>query len=258
MIDSLYIGASGLVSHQNGVDTVANNLVNMNTTAFKKARTSFKDVYANELNKMSESGGSLTGNVLPSGVAVTGTERVFSEGEYKNTGNALDWAIRGSGFFEVLLPDGSSAFTRAGQFRINDEGVVTTVEGYPLSQNIEIPDGATQLSVDASGVVRAVLPGDTAQQEIAQLELARFTNPGALKPLGNALFVVSENSGEARMSKPGEDGSGAVAQGFVETSNVQLNEELLSLMVAQRGYEASSKVVQASDEILGIVNNLRR
>ena len=259
MINSMYIGASGLVSHQQGVDTVSNNLVNMNTAAFKKARVSFKDIYSSEISKAERADGDdAAQRMTPSGVAVSGTQRIFSEGEYKSTGNTLDWVIRGTGFFEVLLPDGSSAFTRDGQLHVSPEGLLVTAEGYPLSQNIEIPEGASDLSIDASGVIRARLDGETTTQEIAQLELARFTNPADLRALGGSLFVATDKSGEARIGKPGEDGIGSVAQGFIESSNVQLSDELLSLMVAQRGYEASSKVIQASDEILGIVNNLRR
>ncbi|MFT3736002.1 MAG: flagellar hook-basal body complex protein [Rhodocyclaceae bacterium] len=185
MLNSMYIGASGLVTHQSGVDAVSNNLVNMNTAAFKKARVAFRDVYANELSRAERADGEQpSSELLPSGVAVSGTQRIFSEGEYKSTGNVLDWAIRGTGLFEVSLPDGSPAYTRNGQFRVNTEGLLVTADGYPLSQNIEIPEGASELSVERGGCC----PGQAAWRKYAAGDRAAgnctFQQPGRVAAAG--------------------------------------------------------------------------
>ncbi|HEX5127727.1 MAG TPA: flagellar basal-body rod protein FlgG [Rhodocyclaceae bacterium] len=263
MIDSLYIGASGLVTHQKDVDTVANNLANLNTVAFKKARVAFHDLYQNEMQGAAAStqgADSLSASVprSPSGVSVGNVERIFSDGELTQTGGALDVAIRGTGFFEVELPDGSSAFTRNGTFQMNTDRQLVTPEGYLLKQQIQIPDATTAITINPSGLVQAQVDGETGVQDVGQIELSQFVNPASLNALGGGYYTTTESAGDAQSGNPGENGLGLLAQGFQESSNVQLVDELVSLMIAQRGYEASSKVVQVSDDILGMVNNLRR
>jgi flagellar basal-body rod protein FlgG len=258
MIDSLYIGASGLVSHQKSVDTIGNNLANMNTTAYKKERVAFHELYQSELQRVDPATGTSTGPATPSGVSVGSVDRMFTEGEYVKSDSNLDVAIRGNGFFEVELPGGTSAFTRTGTFHVNNDRILVTSDGYPLKQQIAIPEGTTSVTIDPDGSVHAVVQGETTPEDIGTIELVQFTNPAALQPLGGGTYTASDAAGEPQTGKPGENGLGLLAQGFTESSNVKLVDELTMLMVAQRSYEASSKVVQTSDEILGMINNLRR
>jgi flagellar basal-body rod protein FlgG len=255
MLDSLYIAATGMNAQQMTVDTISNNLANLNTTAFKKGRVNFEDLMYREL-----AGGLLGSSVNRSGVGVgiTGAGKIFSAGELKKTDQQFDLAIRGNGFFEVVLPDGNHAYTRAGSLQVDKEGFLATPEGYLLNPSIQIPADATSVTIDAGGRVLAKVPGETDPIEVGTITLADFINPAGLKPQGENMYVPTDKSGDAIIGKPGEQNLGSIAQGFLESSNVKLVEEFVNLIVAQRAYEISSKTVQASDEMLGIVNNLRR
>lgn len=263
MLDSLYVGAAGMVGQQMNVETIANNLANANTTAFKKSRVNFQELYYRETNRLPESEdtgnvGGLAGAQVGTGVATGAVQRLFGDGEIKASDGALDLAIRGNGLFEVSMPDGSSGYTRSGALQINSDRLLATTDGKPLYPAIEIPEGAKDVLIDAKGAVTAVLSSGTQREEVAQIELVNFPNPGALKSVGNGIYVAAENSGDPVSGKPGDDGFGALAQGFLESSNVKLIDELVGLMVAQRAYEANSKIVQTSDDLMGIANNLRR
>jgi flagellar basal-body rod protein FlgG len=259
MIDALYIGASGLKAQQLNVDTVANNLANVNTSGFKRSQVSFEDVMYREVRRADGPAGTeANSHLMGSGVGVTGVQKVFAAGELKKTDNAFDLAIRGDGFLEATTADGRLVYTRAGRLILNRDGLLATPEGHALRPNIQVPADARTISISASGVVSA-LYGDARQpEELGQIELAGFSNPVGLVPLGENLYRSSEQSGEPSYGKPGEDNRGALAQGYLEASNVKLIDEMVALMVAQRAYELSAKVVQVSDELMSMSNNLRR
>ncbi len=259
MIDSLYIGATGLNAQQLNVDTVANNLANVNTVGFKRSRVNFEDVMYREVQRANGLPGSEGNQVMVgSGVGVAGTHKLFNAGELKKTDNAFDIAIRGDGFLEAELADGKQAYTRTGRLTVNKDGFLATAEGYALRPAIAIPTDAKSIDVNANGVVSATFSNGRATEELGQIELATFTNPSGLMPLGDNLYGVTDASGEPTYGKPTDDSRGALAQGYLETSNVKLVDEMVNLMLAQRAYEVNSKVIQASDEMMSLSNNLRR
>jgi flagellar basal-body rod protein FlgG len=259
MLDSLYIAATGMNAQQMGIDTISNNLANVNTPAFKKGRVGFSDLMYRELARANGLAGSAD-NTMRSGVGVgiTGMSKLFTAGELKKTEAPLDLAIRGRGFFEVTLADGTHAYTRAGALQIDKDGLLATAEGHVLDPSIRIPDDAASVTIEAGGRVLAVVPDEKDPVEVGVLQLADFVNPGGLQPQGDNLYLPTEKSGDAFTGKPGEANFGSLAQGFLESSNVKLIEEFINLIVAQRAYEVSAKAIQASDEMLGIANNLRR
>ena len=258
MLDSLYIAATGMNAQQLNVDTISNNLANVSTNGFKRARVNFEDLVYRQFPQVARLAPGEGAARLGTGVTVGSAVQLFGAGELKKTEGPLDLAIRGNGFFEVSLPDGSSAYTRAGSLQLDAEGHLATAQGYLINPAVQIPPDASNVTIDAAGVVRVSLPDEVQPVEVGQLELASFINTGGLRPLGDNLYAATDQSGEAQTGKPGEKGLGSVAQGFVETSNVKLVEEFVNLVIAQRAYEASSKAIQASDEMLSIVNGLRR
>lgn len=258
MIDALYIGATGMHAQQQNVDVIANNLANVNTSGFKKNRVLFQDAYY-RAQQLSPTNGDVNQTILLGmGTLIASNNKSFLQGDVKATESPLDLAIRGNGFFEVLLPDGTSAYTRHGALKVNENGVLATVSGYELKQQIEIPADSLEVVIDQSGKVSSRSPKDNALVEIGQLELTSFANNEGLKPLGDNLFLATDNAGQLTVNKPGEDGLGTLAQGYLEGSNVKLSEEMVNLVLAQRAYELSAKVIQASDEMLSISNSLRR
>jgi flagellar basal-body rod protein FlgG len=257
MIDALYIGATGMHAQQQHVDVIANNLANVNTTGFKKNRVLFQDAYY-RAQQLSATGEPNQAILLGMGTLIASNNKSFMQGDIKATESPLDLAIRGNGFFEVLLPDGTSAYTRHGALKVNENGVLATVSGYELKQQVEIPLDSVEVVIDATGKISSRANKDEALTEIGQLELTAFANNEGLKPLGDNLFMVTDTAGQLTAGKPGEDGLGSLAQGYLEGSNVKLSEEMVNLVLAQRAYELSAKVIQASDEMLSISNNLRR
>src|SRR5882672_4054345 len=259
MLNSLYIGATGLHAQQMYVDTIANNLANVNTPGYKKSRVDFQDLMYRELSKISSPDGTQqTLQRLGSGVGVANAEKVFAAGDVKKTDAPLDLAIQGDGFFEVVLPDGSQAFSRGGSLKINSDGMLSTTEGYRLRASIHVPSDAKQMSVSADGHVLVTTAANKAASDLGQIELAKFANPGGLKPLGDNLYRVSDGSGDAVYGKAGDDGFGGIAQGFLELSNVNFNDEMVNLTVAQRAYEVNTRLIQISDELMSLSNNMRR
>ncbi|MFY3307050.1 flagellar basal-body rod protein FlgG [Achromobacter ruhlandii] len=260
MIDSLYIGATGMHAQQTGVDVVAQNLANMNTTGYKKSYVVFEDLMTRAAAGGQPAGvlGADPASNMGLGVAIARNAKSFTTGEIKQTGKPLDLAIRGEGLLEVSMPDGSVAYTRGGTLKIDQDGMLSTLAGLPLKASISVPADTEKLTIAPDGRVTAWRNGGRDADELGKLELARFNAPEDLNSLGDGLYQATERSGEPVQGRPGEDGLGLYAQGFLESSNVQLNEEIVNLMVAQRAYEANAKVVQASDDMLGLVNNLRR
>jgi flagellar basal-body rod protein FlgG len=261
MLDSLFIGATGMQAQQASLDVIANNMANINTAGFKRSRLSFEDLLYRTLPGATAASGSLLGGM---GTSVALTDKVFTVGEVKQTGQPYDLAINGQGFFEVTLPDGSTAYTRSGVFHVATDGSLMTEDGYPLSAKITVPSNATAVTIAADGTVQATVPTDKAPAALGQIELVSFVNPSGLKPLGNNLFQAttdgdaSTNSGEPQPGTPGQNGMGTLSQGYLESSNVNLIEEMVNLVIAQRAYEVNSKVVMASDQMLGLSNGLYR
>lgn len=259
MLNSLYIGATGLHAQQLYVDTIANNLANVNTPGFKKSRVDFQDLMYRELSKVTSVDGTQQAlQRLGSGVGVANAEKVFAAGDVKKTDAPLDVAIQGDGFLEVVLPDGSQAFSRGGSLQINSSGMLATAEGYPLRASIHVPSDAKQMSLSADGHVLVTTSANKAPTDLGQIELAKFANPGGLKPLGQNLYRVSDSSGDPAYGKPGDEGFGGLAQGFLELSNVSFNDEMVNLTVAHRAYEVNSRLIQVSDELMSMSNNMRR
>lgn len=262
MLDALYIGATGMQAQQAHVDAIANNLANVNTNGFKKGRVSFSDMVVHGVSGSARSiageNGPFVNVATGTGVQAAAVARVFTGGELKKTDAQLDIAIAGEGFLELAMADGSRAYTRGGALKVNAEGQLATQAGVPLKPGISIPENAEALLVSATGRVQAKLPRQPSPVEVGQLELVRFANPQALLAEGANLYRSTDASGEPITARPGDEGAGTFAQGFLESSNVKLVEEVVDLMLAQRAYEASVKVVQASDEMLAMINGLRR
>jgi flagellar basal-body rod protein FlgG len=262
MFDALQIAATGMQAQQQHVDTVANNLANMNTVAFKKSRVTFQDLVTSASDASGAAVGGLSNVELSSrlgvGVSVATIGKLFDAGDIRKSDMPMDIAIAGEGFLEVAMPDGTRAYTRGGSLTINADGLLATSTGQPLRPALSIPDTAEAVTITGDGKVQARVPTQPSPVEIGQLDMVRFANPGALVTLGDNLYRSSDASGEPILGRPGEDAMGAIKQGFLEGSNVKMVDEFVNLMLAQRAYEASVKVVQASDEMLSMVNNLRK
>ena len=259
---SLSIAATGMLAQQLNVDVISNNIANMNTTAFKTRRAEFADLLYQDLRQVG-SASSDTGTIVPSGVQVgvgvkpTAIYRISEQGNMQSTDNPLDLAIQGRGYFEVELPSGEIGYTRAGALQRSSDGTVVTSDGYIVMPGITIPDNATSITINATGEVFAQLSGVVAPQNLGQFELATFPNEGGLQAIGDNLFLETEASGGAIVATPGSAGFGTVQQGFLETSNVNVVSEITDLIRAQRAYEMNSKVIQASDEMMGTLTQLR-
>ena len=266
MFDALYIAATGMQAQQQAVDTIANNLANVSTTGFKKARVSFTDLMTREATRSQaltadpalDAGLVAPAQRLGAGVGTASVGKVFDPGDVKQTGSQFDVAIQGDGFLELTMPDGSRAFTRGGTLKVNADGTLVTASGHLLRPGISVPSNATGVAIQPDGRVRITVPNQATPVDAGQLELVRFANPGALLSEGDNVYRGTDASGAAMSGRAGLDGIGTIAQGYLEGSNVKMIDEMVGLVVAQRAYEASVKIVQASDEMLGMVNSLRR
>lgn len=262
MIRALYTAATGMNAQQANIDNVAHNLANVNTTGFKKSRVEFEDLVYQQVRAAGAAASSgtesPTGQEIGLGTRVVASARNFSAGNLRATGAPLDLAIEGQGFLQVAMPDGTRAYTRAGTLHLDAQGTVVTNEGYPLEPQITIPPNALSVTVSKDGVVTAQVAGQMASQTLGSIELAMFANPGGLRALGGTLFAATTASGEVETAAPGVDGRGTLAQGFLEDSNVSVVEEMVNMIIGQRAYEANSRVIKATDEMLSQVNNLVR
>lgn len=260
MIRSLWTGTTGMNAQQLNMDVIANNLANVSTTGFKKSRADFQDLMYQILkvpgSKSSADTESPTGIQIGLGVRPAGVQKLFTEGDIIQTGNELDVAIEGSGFFQVEMPNGTTAYTRAGSFKRDGDGRVTTSDGYPILPALTIPDGARQITISETGIVSAIIGDDTASTEIGAFETVTFTNNGGLLSVGRNLFVESASSGTPEAGTPGDEGFGTLAQSYVEGSNVNIVEEMASMITTQRAYEINSKSIQTSDEMMQTTNGL--
>lgn len=260
MIRSLWTGTTGMNAQQLNMDVIANNLANTSTTGFKKSRADFQDLMY-QIIKVPGSQSSAdtqtpTGIQIGLGVRPAAVQKIFTEGDIIQTGNELDVAIEGSGFFQVELPNGTTAYTRSGSFKRDSDGRLTTSDGYPILPAITIPDGSKQITIGETGIVSAIIGDDTVSTEIGTFELATFTNNAGLTAIGRNLLAESAASGSAQVATPGDDGYGTLAQNYIETSNVNIVEEMASMITTQRAYEINSKTIQTSDEMMQTTNNL--
>lgn len=258
MPSALHIARSGLEALDARLRTISNNLANANTVGFKRDRTAFETLMYQTTRPAGAPAGADArfgmGLSTGAGVRVAGTERVHSQGGFTVTSNALDLAIDGEGLFEVRKPDGTAAFTRAGAFTRDSEGRLVTPQGYPLEPAIQIPEGATEITIAGDGTLSATMPGETAPAELGRLALSVFINPGGLSPQGENLFRETVASGAPRQGNPGENGVGFLRQGSLEASNVTAVQELVDMIETQRAYEINSKVISAADEMMRYVN----
>jgi len=259
---SLNIGATGMLAQQLNVEVISHNIANMNTTAYQRRRAEFQDLlYQNQRRVGSTS--SDTGTVVPVGVQVglgvktAAVYRITEAGNLTLTENTFDVAINGQGYFQIELPSGDTAYTRAGSFQLSPDGTIVTADGYTVQPGITIPANAIDVAINSSGEVLVTLDGQTAQQNVGQLEIARFPNQAGLLAIGDNLFLESPASGAAATAAPGTAGFGVVQQGFLETSNVNVVEEITNLITAQRAYEMNSKVIETSDQMMGTMSNIR-
>lgn len=259
MNDALYIAATGMHTQQKSVDTIANNLANVNTPGFKKGHVTFQDMVYQELGRLPLNAGQPAQPVWHGGgVGMFSLSQVFTPGDLKKTDSAMDVAIQGDGFIEVSLTDGAVAYSRGGSLTVDRDGFLATADGHALKPAIHVGTDAKEVVINAGGRVMVRGPGQTESSEVGRIELTHFADTTGLVALGGNLYQPSERSGDAIYGKPGEDGLGTLAQGFLESSNVKLIEEMVDLMAAQRAYESSVKVIQAADEMLGMSNNLRK
>jgi flagellar basal-body rod protein FlgG len=252
---ALAIAATGMLAQQTNVEVIANNLANMNTTGYKQQRAEFQDLlYQNVEQPGAQSSDS--GTLLPSGIQLgagvrtAAVYRIISQGSLTQTSNPYDLAINGSGYFRITMPDGTDAYTRAGNFSLSPEGQLVTDKGYVVAPGIAVPSNATGVTINAQGQVQATIPGQTAPQSVGQLELTRFPNDGGLNATGDNLFTETPSSGAPQSGVPGSTGYGTIQQGFLEGANVNAVEEMTSLITAQRAYEMNSKVITAADQML--------
>ena len=254
--------ATGMEAQQMYMDTISNNLSNVNTNGFKRSRIEFQDLMYQTLREPGVR--NFEGSMAPAGIEVglgvrpASTQRIFEQGSFQGTENQLDMVIEGEGFFQITLPDGTTAYTRDGQFKPSSDGSIVTSSGFFLSPQITIPENSTDLTVTKEGRISVVLPGETDSTEIGQIELVRFINPSGLRGLGGNLYAETEASGAPIISLPMEEGAGTILAGFTESSNVQIVDEMVNMISAQRAFEIISKAIQVGEDMMQVANNLKR
>lgn len=259
MTQALWIAKTGLDAQQTRMAVVSNNLANVNTTGFKQGRAVFEDLLYQNVR---QSGGQTSqdtelpsGMNLGTGVRVVATEKLFSQGSIQQTNNSLDVAVKGRGFFQILTPDGNVAYTRDGTFQRNSQGELVTASGYLVQPSITIPDGAQSITIGTDGTVSVQLAGATSPSQVGTLETVDFINPVGLQPIGENLYIETASSGTAQAGTPGLNGFGAVMQGALEGSNVNVVSELVNMIETQRAYEMNSKAISTNDQMMQYLNN---
>jgi flagellar basal-body rod protein FlgG len=262
MIRALKTAATGMHAQQLNVDNIANNLANINTTGYKRSKVEFQDLFY----QASRAPGAIArqGAEMPTsleigyGAVPVATPRIFSQGELLPTSNPLDIAINGDGFLRVLMPDGTYAYTRDGALKLSGDGRVVTTDGELIDPEIGIPEGTTQIMIARDGTVAVTIGNENEPQEVGRIELVRFMNAAGLRAIGRNLLVETPAAGDPIPGTPGMEGNGEVYQGYLETSNVEIVEEMVNMIVAQRAYEINSKAIKTADDMLAIVNNISR
>jgi flagellar basal-body rod protein FlgG len=259
MNPALWAAKTGLDAQQTRMTVVSNNLANVNTSGFKKGRAVFEDLLYQNVRQVgaatSQDTDAPSGRALGTGVRVVATEKLYTQGNLVQTGNPLDLAVQGRGFFQVLMPDGTLGYTRDGSFQVNAEGELVTASGYRVQPGISIPDAAQSVSIGTDGTVSVQVAGQAAPTQVGSLQLVDFVNPAGLQARGENLLLESASSGPAQTGTPGLDGLGSIAQGSIESSNVNVVEELVNMIETQRAYEMNSKAIQTTDQMLEYVNN---
>ncbi len=262
MIRALWTAASGMQSQQLNIDVIANNLANVNTTGFKKSRPDFQDLMYQNMKTVGAP--STNSTQIPTGIQIglgskaAAVSKVFSAGNITQTGNELDLAIEGDGFFQIKLTDGTTAYSRDGALKKDSQGRLVNSDGYPLTPEIVIPNNASKVTIGNDGTVSVLQAGQSTPTTVGTIQLATFSNPAGLSSMGHNLYQPSESSGTANTGTAGQNGIGTVSQGFLEMSNVSVMEEMVNMILSQRAYETNSKAVQAADEMLQQTNNIKR
>ena len=262
MIRSLWTSATGMQAQELNIDVISNNLANVNTAGFKKSRAEFQDLLYESLRPAGAASSADT--TIPTGVQLghgarpSAVQKMFSQGDFQNTENELDWAIESDGFFQIELPNGDTSYSRCGEFKLDADGRIVNADGFLLVPQLTVPTDTVSITVGMDGTVSVIQADDPVPSEIGTIQLARFVNPGGLRSLGRNLFVPTEGSGTEIIGTPGQDGFGTIAQGFLEMSNVSVVDEMVNMITAQRAYETNSKVIQTADDMLQMANNLKR
>jgi flagellar basal-body rod protein FlgG len=255
MIRSLWTSATGMQAQELNIDVISNNLANVNTSGFK-------DLLYESMR--SAGAASSQDTIVPTGIQLghgtrpAAVQKLFSQGDFQNTTNELDWAIEGDGFFQIEIPNGDTSYSRSGEFKLDADGRIVNPDGFPLVPEMTIPSDTISISVGMDGTVSVIQAGDETPTELGTLQLARFVNPAGLRSLGKNLYAPTEASGDEITGTAGENGLGTIAQGFLEMSNVSVVDEMVSMITAQRAYETNSKVIQTADDMLQMANNLKR
>ena len=260
MINSLWIAKTGMTAQQTQLDVISHNLSNVSTTGFKRNNAVFEDLIYQNLRQVgaqtSEENQLPTGLHLGLGVRTVATSRNFTQGSLQQSSNSLDVAINGNGFFEVNLPDGTIGYTRDGSFQLDAQGRMVTSSGLPVANGITVPPNAIKVSISADGIVSATLPGNPAPQQLGNIAMSSFVNPAGLEPVGQNMYKESAASGQPQQGQPGTNGLGFIKQGFLEASNVNVVEELVTMIQTQRAYEMNSKAISTSDQMLAKLSQL--
>jgi flagellar basal-body rod protein FlgG len=260
MLQAMSIASTGMEAQETQIQVISNNLANASTPGFKVSRARFQDLlYVNERQAGTQSSQVSqvpTGEAIGLGTHTAAIDKVFTEGDIQSTGNPLDVAIQGDGFFQVTMPDGSIAYTRDGSFRLDQNGRMVTLDGYTLLPGINIPQGARNLTIGPDGTVSVLVGNQTAPTQVGQLQVIKFLNPAGLEPIGQNLYSQSQAAGPPQVGIAGQNGFGSISQGFLEMPNSSTVQELVGLIEAQRAYEASSKAVQIADQMQGMANGL--
>ncbi len=262
MIRSLWTSATGMQAQELNIDVISNNLANVNTSGFKKSRAEFQDLLYESMRPAGAASSQDT--VVPTGIQLghgtrpAAVQKMFSQGDFQNTKNELDWAIEGDGFFQIELPNGETSYSRAGEFKLDADGRIVNPDGFPLLPELTIPTDTVSISVGMDGTVSVIQAADPTPTEIGSIQLARFVNPAGLRSMGKNLYLPTVASGTEITGTPGQTGLGTIAQGFLEMSNVSVVDEMVNMITAQRAYETNSKVIKTADDMLQMANNLKR
>src|SRR5215468_9930032 len=262
MIRALYTAATGMEAQQVNIDTIANNIANVNTTGFKQGRAEFQDLLYQNIRPAGAPSSASTeypvGLQLGLGTRPVATTRIYTQGDFRQTGNPLDLVIQGKGFFQVRLPSGETAYTRDGSLHLNNTGALVTADGNLVEPQITIPADAQEIVIGNDGTVSVTQAGQTSSQQVGTIQIANFQNPSGLNAIGGNLLAVTNASGQPVAGNPGETGLGTINQGFLEQSNVNVVDEMVNMIIAQRAYEVNSRAVRAADDMLSQINNLSR